>query len=188
MIRFQQLLFGLGIFALSGCHQPDAQTPEPFSVAAPANLAQSVPSPADNQFTREGVLLGRKLFFDPVLSGNNKISCATCHNPEKAFSDGLALGTNGASGKALHRSAPALQNLAWMNGWFWDGGAKNLESLAFGPIKHPDEMGQDLSKLLPELQNNPEYPALFKAAFGSDTVSFVNIAKALSQFQRTLIS
>lgn len=187
-IRFWHLFLGLGLLGFASCQQPEAQTPEPFFISAPANLGKTVPTPTDNPFTREGILLGKKLFYDPVLSGNNKISCATCHNPEKAFSDGLALSTNGISGKALHRTAPALQNLAWMDGWFWDGGAKNLESLAFGPIQHQDEMGQDLKKLLPELQNNPEYPTLFKAAFGSDTVSFVNIAKALSQFQRTLIS
>ncbi len=188
MIRFRRLLIGLSLVGLAGCHQPDAQTPEPFSVVAPANLGKTVPHPENNPFTREGVLLGRKLFYDPILSGNNKISCATCHDQKKAFSDGVALATHGASGKELHRSAPALQNLAWMKGWFWDGGAKNLESLKFGPIRHEDEMGQDMTQLLPELQNHPQYPALFKSAFGSDTVSYVNIAKALSQFQRTLIS
>lgn len=182
------MLCSLSLLALFSCHQPDAQTPEPFTVPVPANLAAAVPTPAHNPFTREGVLLGRKLFYDPVLSANNKISCATCHNPQKAFSDGVALAAHGLSGKALHRNAPALQNLAWMQGWFWDGGAKDLESLTFGPLKHPDEMGQNLAELVTELQNHPEYPALFKAAFQTDTISSYNITRALAQFERTLIS
>ena len=189
MIPFRRLVCSFSLLALFSCHKPDAaQTPEPFSIAVPANLAASVPFPERNPFTREGVLLGRKLFYDPILSGNNKISCATCHNQTKAFSDGAALATHGISGNALHRNAPALQNLVWMNGWFWDGGAKDLESLNFGPIKHKDEMGQNLTELVTELQNHPEYPALFKAAFQSDTISSTTITRALAQFQRTLIS
>src|SRR5688572_2431923 len=188
MIRFRYLFFCLGLLALAGCHKTETQTPEPFSVSVPANLASSVPFQERNPFTREGVLLGRKLFYDPILSGNNKISCATCHNQEKAFTDGEALATHGISGKALHRNAPALQNLAWMNGWFWDGGAKDIESLNFGPIKHPDEMGQNLTELVKELQNHAEYPTLFKAAFQTDTITSLTITRALAQFQRTLIS
>src|SRR5687767_3361127 len=133
MIWLRHLVLYLGLWTLVGCHKPDAQMPEPFTIAVPANLAASVPVPENNPITRQGVLLGRQLFYDPLLSGNNKISCATCHNPQKAFTDGAALGTHGISGKALHRNAPTLQNLAWMKGWFWDGGAKDLESLNFGP-------------------------------------------------------
>ncbi|KAA9333596.1 cytochrome-c peroxidase [Adhaeribacter soli] len=192
MIRFGKYVW-VGLVSLAGfaaCtnSKMPAPEPEPFTVTAPANLGTSVPAPERNPFTREGVLLGRKLFYDPILSGNNKISCATCHLPEKAFSDGLALSTNGASGQALHRSAPPLQNLAWHKGWFWDGGAKDIESLNFGPIKHADEMAQNLTELVKELQNHSEYPRLFKAAFRTDTISTALLTRALAQFERTLIS
>lgn len=190
MLRFRRLFWVIGFAGLTACNNTRLphQEPEPFTVTAPENLSETVPAPERNPFTREGVLLGRKLFYDPILSGNNKISCASCHQPDKAFSDGLALSTHGISGLALHRNAPALQNLAWHKGWFWDGGAKDIESLNFGPIKHVDEMGQNLTELVKELQNHPEYPRLFKAAFQTDTVSTVLLTRALAQFERTLIS
>ena len=184
------VLFGLiSSLFFAGC-QPDkpAPQPEPVSITAPANLGKTVPFPERNPFTREGILLGKKLFYDPILSGNNSISCASCHLPQKAFSDDLALSTRGITGKPLLRHAPALQNLAWMPGWFWDGGAKDIESLNFGPLTHPDEMAQNLKELVSELKNHPEYPNLFKAAFPSDTISSTTITRALAQFERTLIS
>src|SRR5690606_31690935 len=94
----------------------------------------------------------------------------------------------GISGKPLHRNSPTLANIAWADGWFWDGGAKDLESLNFGPMTHPDEMGQKLSEVVTELQNHPEYPALFQRAFNSDQITTANLTRALAQYQRTLIS
>lgn len=134
------------------------------------------------------MLLGRKLFFDPMLSKNGKVSCATCHQPEKAFTDGIALTSAGVSGKPLLRHVPTLANVAWMEGLFWDGGAKDLESLSFGPLTHPDEMGQNLKELAQKLQQHKVYPALFRDAFGSDSITSAAISRALAQFQRTIIS
>ena len=190
------LLLLLPLAGLVGACRPDADLrdapapaePAGFTPAVPANLPQTVPSPARNRLTREGVLLGRKLFYDVRLSGNNQISCATCHQPDRAFSDGQPLSTAGASGRALLRHTPALQNTAWANGLFWDGGAADLESLAFGPLTHLDEMAQDLTGLETELRAVPEYQPLFKAAFPAGEISAVTIARALAQFQRTLIS
>ncbi len=181
-------LLGCWIMGCSSGVETDHPEPNRYAVAAPANLGISVPFPERNPFTKEGVLLGKKLFFDPILSGNNQISCATCHQPEKAFSDGLALTTVGASGQPLRRHVPALQNLAWSQGWFWDGGAKDLESLAAGPLTHADEMAQDLRELTRELQNHSSYAPQFKAAFGTDSITSSSIMRALAQFQRTLIS
>lgn len=89
----------------------------------------------------------------------------------------------------LTRHAPALFNLAWaQNGLFWDGGAKNLESLSLGPLRHPDEMAADLHTLPAELQQIPDYPPLFEAAFGTDSITTAHILRALAQFQRSLVS
>jgi len=167
---------------------PIAPSPELVQLQVPVNFPAPLPQPAHNQATKQGILLGKKLFFDPALSVNGKVSCATCHQPEKAFSDGQALSIAGVSGKALKRHAPALMNLAWMKGLFWDGGAKNLESLSFAPLRHPDEMGQDIVKLVARLQQHPTYPGLFKAAFGSDSITAAALSRALAQYQRTLIS
>lgn len=185
-----------GLMLVTACH-PDADltdTPAPrgpaaYTPALPANLPQTIPSPTRNPLTREGVLLGRKLFYDVRLSGSNRISCATCHQPDRAFSDGTALTTAGASGRALLRHTPALQNLAWATtGLFWDGGATDLESLAFGPLTHPDEMAQNLAALETELGAVPEYAPLFEAAFPGQGISSVTVARGLAQFQRTLLT
>lgn len=143
--------------------------------------------PETNPLTREGVELGRKLFYDPRLSYSNKVSCATCHVQGLAFSDGTALGNNGVSGNQLHRHSPVLMNLAWMNDFFWDGGSKNLESQAFGPLTHADEMALILHLLPEKLGADSDYVAMFEKAF-TDGIKTENVAKALAQFQRTIIS
>jgi cytochrome c peroxidase len=146
------------------------------------------PAPAHNPSTRAGVELGRRLFYDPRLSGNNQVACATCHRQSLAFSDGVALATHGASGRALLRHAPSIANSAWAPGLFWDGGAKNLESLVFAPLGHPDEMAQNLRELPAELARQPAYPPLFQAAFGTDSITVALVARALAQFQRSILS
>ncbi|EDM37839.1 cytochrome C peroxidase [Pedobacter sp. BAL39] len=142
----------------------------------------------DNPLTLEGIELGRKLFYDVRLSGSNRISCASCHRQDLAFTDGIPLSNIGESGKRLDRHAPALFNLAWAEGGlFWDGGSKNLESQAFGPLTSEDEMHQDLYVLENELKQVPEYLRQFKLVFGEDVKS-ANVVRVLAQFQRTLIS
>ncbi|MFP9114722.1 cytochrome-c peroxidase [Flavobacterium sp. RHBU_3] len=141
-----------------------------------------------NPLTTSGIELGKKLFFDVRLSGKNTVSCATCHMPERAFSDGVALARHGVSGNQLHRNAPALINLAWAtNGLFWDGGSANLESQAFAPLAHADEMYQNLDELVAELSADETYKVLFEKAFSSG-ITQVNIVKAIAQYERTLIS
>lgn len=160
---------------------------QPYLFMTGSNF-DTVPQPDYNRATTHGVALGKKLFFDPLLSQNGQVSCATCHHTERSFSDGVALSTSGVSGKKLIRHAPALFNLAWMPGYFWEGGAKNLESQVFGPLEHPDEMAADLPDLIRKLNMHPEYPRLFKAAFGKDTITTQYLARALAQYERTLIS
>lgn len=147
-----------------------------------------MPVSEHNPTTQAGVLLGEKLFYDSRLSHNNLVSCATCHQPSMAFSDGLALSERGVSNEPLLRHVPQLTNVAWYEGYFWDGGAKNLESLVFGPLTHPDEMGQDLQEVVKELSDDPTYPQLFRQAFRKDTVHIAFVARALAQYMRTLIS
>ncbi len=160
---------------------------EPFVVEVPSNF-DALPIPESNEFSEKKIELGRLLFYDPILSGNNQVSCASCHIQDKAFTDGDALTRKGVSGKALLRHTPALINLAWMPGLFWEGGAKNIESLALGPIGHPDEMNQDIVELIGELNEDGIYPSLFQSAFNKDEIQLTHVLKALAQFQRTLIS
>lgn len=170
--------------ALAGCDR--ALPPEGSLPAPPDNLGETIPSPPHNPMTAAGVALGRRLFFDPRLSGDDRIACASCHDPERAYSDPRPASV-GASGEPLPRNAPPLINLAWHEGYFWDGGAKNLESQIYGPLTSPDEMDQDLDELLDELRADDSYPAMFAAAF-SDGITLGNLARAIAQFERSLVS
>ncbi|MCZ2113724.1 MAG: right-handed parallel beta-helix repeat-containing protein [Anaerolineae bacterium] len=146
--------------------------------------------PADNPTTPEKVELGRMLFFDPVLSENNDISCAGCHHPDLGFSDGrpTAIGTTGTP---LARNAPTLWNVAYVQSLFWDGRTNSLEDQALVPLTHADEMAvSDPAAMAAELAAMPEYVNLFDAAFGGGAASVTpeNTLRALAAFQRSLIS
>ncbi len=179
-------LFGISIFLFVSCATEVVETASVYTV--PSNLGSELPTSDRNPMSKEGVFLGKKLFFDPALSKNGKIACANCHIPEKAFTDGLSLSDKGVSGNKLHRNAPTLTNIAWVDGLFWDGGALNLESLAFGPLTHADEMAADLKELVKRLEKDAVYKPLFGQAFPDLGVSSSSIARALAQYQRTLIS
>ncbi len=174
---------------LAACGGEETLGPSPPALPeAPSNFGIDIPSPVRNPMTLAGVALGRRLFYDPLLSGDDGVACATCHQQALAFGDGVALGDAGVSGRSLLRHAPALQNLAWAEGLFWDGGAVDLESLAFAPLQHPDEQAQDVIALVGEIEAVEGYPAMFQAAFDPGEVSLPNLVRALAQFQRTLIS
>jgi cytochrome c peroxidase len=144
--------------------------------------------PADNQTSDARVELGRLLFFDPVLSENDDVSCASCHHPDLGFSDGLETAV-GTSGTPLTRNTPTLWNVGYVNSLFWDGRMTSLEAQAEFPITHPDEMGMtDTEALAAKLRSFSQYESLFYNAFDGETISFENVTKALADFQRTLIT
>lgn len=176
--------------AVSSCKKEEAAiiaTDNRYYLAIPGNMPPWVDD-VDNPLTNDGVKLGRLLFYDKRLSGNNQLSCASCHQQALAFSDGMRINDSGVSKQKLHRHTPTLFNLLWTNkGLFWDGGSTNLESQAFGPLTSMDEMGQDLYELEFELKAVPEYRQLFDKAFENGITS-ANVVKALAQFQRTLVS
>lgn len=181
--------FILVIVVNYGCSSDDGnnyQEIEPL-VNVPDNFPSFIDSQT-NPLTKDGIELGKKLFFDKRLSSNNTVSCASCHHPNLAFTDGVALSNIGVSGNFLHRNSPTLVNLAWStNGLFWDGGSTNLESQAFAPLAHPDELFQNLNQLIDELNADAIYPILFDKAFQQE-ITQSGIVKALAQFQRTLVS
>lgn len=151
-----------------------------------ASLPKTVPAPKTNPTTPEKVALGKQLFFDERLSGDNTMSCASCHVPEKAYTDGLALG-KGHGQKSLSRNTPSLLNVGFLDSYFWDGRAASLEEQALGPIQSPEEMNQDLDELERELRAVPEYVEAFRKTFG-EPVTRSGIARALAAYQRTLVS
>ena len=168
----------------------------PYSITIPRGFPQPY-IPADNPMTVEGVTLGRYLFYDSILSGNYKQSCSSCHHQKYAFSNGNVRFSTGADGITLGtRNAPPLFNKAWdlegmppYGGFFWDGRAKSLEDQALMPLLNPIEMNiGDINIAVQRLQSSPMYPALFQKAFGSSVVVKENIAKAIAQFVRSIVS
>lgn len=144
-------------------------------------------APDDNPISDAKVKLGYNLFFDPILSENDDMSCATCHHPDQGFSDGRATAM-GAQETALERNAPTLWNVGYVQNLFWDGRLQSLEAQAELPLTHPDEMGvTDTEALVAELAAIPEYEALFADAF-DDGITFDNVERALASFQRSLIT
>lgn len=181
---------------LWACRRDTALTEEP-TMDGPTRLVLSVPPwavdshglnlPYDNPLTEEGVALGRKLFYEKALSDDYSMSCATCHRQENAFSDPrqFSVGTDGSEGA---RNAMAVMNMAWEHFFFWDARALSLELQAFAPVTNPIEMRNTWPNVVARLQAHPEYPALFKKAFGTPIIDSMKVAFALAQFERTLIS
>jgi parallel beta-helix repeat protein len=178
---------------------------EPYVAGQPRATGLQVPFPPmrsleDNPMTPEKVALGKLLFFDPIVSGENTISCAHCHHPDHGFADGrkLSMGFGGkgvgperSGGHVLGRSAPSLWNAAYAKWQFWDGRADDLETQAAGPITNEHEMGEDPLHLEQELRAIPEYVELFQTVFHGapeQAVTFPNICKAIAAFERTLLS
>ncbi len=146
-------------------------------------------TPEDNQLTNEGAKLGRVLFYDTRLSINNAVSCASCHRQANAFADPRKASV-GFEGGLTNRNAPGLSNIRYYHSgkMFWDERAISLEGQAIFPIVDLIEMGMSLSILENKLAETDFYPPLFEAAFGDDEITSDRIAKALAQFQRTLVS
>jgi cytochrome c peroxidase len=177
------LCFALGLAILAAL--PVAALQSPGSTATMI-MPSSAAAPADNPTTKERVELGKQLFFDPRLSGDNTVSCATCHLPDKAFADGLPK-AKGAGGKPLLRNTPSLINVGFYPHYFWDGRAKSLEEQALFPLQSGEEMNQNLDELEIELSAIPGYVTQFRSVFGTPPIRS-SIAKALAAFERTLIS
>lgn len=153
----------------------------------PDYFPNNIASPSDNPLTEKGVALGRMLFYEKQLSLDGSISCASCHQQSKAFTDGEQFST-GVNGTIGVKNAMSLANLHWTSRFFWDGRAKSLEDQALQPISDPTEMNLPIEEAVVRLQNEPDYPARFEAAFGTSQISADLVSKALAQFMRTLVS
>ncbi len=143
--------------------------------------------PQDTPLTEEGILLGRHLFWDTKLSGDNSMACASCHLPQHAFSDPDPVST-GITGQQGKRNAMVLQNLAWTNEFLWDGSVISLEEQIILPVLDPTEMNETWKNFFREIENNELYNTLFYNAFQTFNPDSTHAAKAIAQFIRTMIS
>jgi len=155
-------------------------------VGLPAELARAA-VPADNPQTPEKIALGQKLFFDPRLSADGTVACATCHDPARAFTDGRPASV-GIHGRAGQRNAPTVLNALYNKAQFWDGRARTLEDQAAFPIFNPVEMGQPtLDAAVDKLAGIEEYSRASQQAFGRP-VNGTDLVRALAAYERTLVS
>jgi cytochrome c peroxidase len=143
------------------------------------------PISKENPLTPERVALGRRLFFDPILSADGTVACASCHRPDHGFASPEAR-PRGIRGQQNIRRAPTLLNRAYGKSFFWDGRAASLEEQALRPIEDPAEMGSTVADAVKRLRQHKDYPALFAAAF-PDGVTAANLGKALAGFERVLL-
>ena len=141
-----------------------------------------------NPLTKSKVNLGKALFYDPILSQDSTISCASCHSPYNAFAHTDHDLSHGIRDSIGTRNAPALFNLAWQNSFMWDGAINHLDVQSLAPISHPKEMGEDIKHVVQKLQRKKIYPALFYHAYGDSLITGEYVLKALAQFQLTLVS
>jgi len=151
----------------------------------PLGLDVERPVPKDNPLTEAKVRLGRKLFFDPILSANSTVSCASCHQPDHGLSASSPF-AQGIGGKRTTRNAPSLFNRAYGKAFFWDGRETTLEAQALRPIGCPQEMGDSVSAAVQRLRAQQDYPSQFQAVF-PDGVTADNLAKAIASFERVLL-
>jgi len=171
----------------------NAWAASPISTYAPDptadDLAWKLPpvsAPVDNASTPDRVELGKALFFDPRLSGNGAIACATCHNPGLGWSDGLKTAV-GWGGQVLGRATPTVVNTVYNTQFMWDGRKKSLEDQALGPMQTPQEMNTDFAAALARLRANTTYVAMFDKAYPGAGVREETIAKAIAAFERTVV-
>ena len=180
------LLFALG-FLISCSDEPTVTKElEPY-VFPTINHFSAMPDNPENPATKQGVALGRKLFFDPILSKDFTVSCGTCHEPSKSFSSSFAV-TPGVEGGLSKRNAMTLLNLAWYKAFNWDGKEETIRAQNVHPVADPVEMALPWDSAIARLKNNTEYVIDFEEAFPEEEISQSTVTKALEQFQMTLIS
>lgn len=182
------LFFSITLLVASGC----AKAPEPVWDTAPYTLDfGGLPEPelpADNPLTEQGVKLGRMLFYETRLSGDNSMACASCHKQENAFTDTNRFST-GIDGLDGHRQAMSAVNMLWnTNGYFWDGRAQKLRDQSIIPIQDVLEMNETMENVVEKLEQDTLYTHQFFRAFGSEDISSYRIGLALEQFMNSIVS
>jgi cytochrome c peroxidase len=162
------------------------KTPSLFE--KPENWPEPVYNFKKNPLSSGKIELGRMLFYDPILSRDSTISCASCHSQYTAFTHIDHSLSHGIEGRIGTRNSPALMNLAWGNSFMWDGAIKHIDEQAIAPISNPLEMDENMEHVVYKLQISKQYPALFGNAYGDSVINKEKTLDALSQFMLTLIS
>ena len=196
-----QGVFAAGVFAFVGCTSERTSAPSETPATGlvvqisdgsvtglPLGLDEYLAKiPGDNPLTEAKVNLGKHLYFDTRLSKDGTVSCATCHDPLKGWSDGRK-NSKGIAAQVGDRNAPTVINRVFSEAQFWDGRAASLEEQALGPIQNPIEMGHTLEGMLSGLRLVSGYKPLFSAAFGDEEITGERVGQAIASFERTIVS
>lgn len=176
--------------AIPACNKEKDNSPQEEQVAfvLPANFPAPEYNMANNPVTTNGFKLGRKLFYDLRLSRDASTSCGTCHIQFSAFTHHGHVVSHGIDNKLGTRNSPAVMNVAWGKNFMWDGGVTHLDLFPISPITNPVEMDETVENVLNKLKADADYPAMYKAAFGSEEITTATTFKAMSQFMNMLVS
>ncbi|WP_268125294.1 cytochrome-c peroxidase [Roseivirga pacifica] len=182
------LTFGWVLLLLYACSDTEAPD-KPFGFEKPEHFPEPTYTFENNPVTKAGFELGKKLFFDPMLSRDNSVSCNNCHQQSRAFADTPLHATSiGIDNQFGIRNAPSMANMAFMQEFFWDGGVTHLDFVPINAIESDIEMGESLASVVEKLNNDEEYLALFQAAFGVSEITSPFMLHALSQFTVMMVS
>lgn len=174
---------------LGGCHDNETAAPsDSYTFVQPANFPPAAYTFENNPVTQNGFELGRMLFYDPILSADSTIACASCHQQVRSFADPVHRFSKGVGDVSGTRNAPAIQNMAFQKLFFWDGGVKHLDFVPINAITSELEMHETVAHVVTKLQRNPAYAARFEKAFGSTEITSQKMLYALSQFMCLMVS
>lgn len=176
--------------------KPSENTPTPLQWTKPSYFPDPVYDLSKNPLTVEGVELGKFLFYDGILSRTDNIGCGTCHQQQAAFTHHGHDLSHGVDDQIGTRNAPSVQNMAWNTSFFWDGGVHDMDLVPPVPIQNKVEMDERVGNVIEKLKKTPvagaakqvDYPKMFKAAFGTDSITADRMMQALSQFMMTMVS
>lgn len=189
MNKTSLLVMGFILSIILACQKADDLIDETIiAFVKPAHFPEPVYNFPGNPISKEKFELGKKLFYDPILSRDNTISCGSCHIPANAFTHHGHDVSHGIDDRLGIRNSMSIVNLAWSKSFFWDGGVFDLDLFSVAPIENVVEMDEKLPNVLKKLNNSAEYRGLFEKAFGSPEISSGNMLKALSQFMLMLVS
>lgn len=188
MYRLSFLFLALTLVTVS-CQDSDIESHDiPVKFYTPAGFPEPYYTLDKNPLSYSRFTLGRKLFYDPVLSRDSTIACGSCHQQFASFAHAEHKVSHGIDGLLGNRNSPVIFNMAWNPEFFWDGGVHTLELQPLAPITNPVEMDETIPGVLMKLRRSPTYRDLFRSAFGSDTIITDHLVKALAQFMAVIIS
>ncbi len=187
-------LFLLVFTMTISCTKTTENTPDPiddsglYKFAAPSNFPATSYNFANNSISKEGFLLGKKIFFDPQFSSDGTVSCGTCHKQFSAFADFGHTLSHGVENRLGTRNAPPLMNMAWQSEFFWDGGVNDLDKVPINAFTAHFEMNETMSHILYKINKDADYRKRFKMVFNVDSAATPQLLKALSQFMLLMVS